>query len=37
MVAIELFSLAVYGRDHIIAKIKDDNASSIAFFKKIGY
>lgn len=35
--AIELFAWAIYGRDTIIAKIKEDNAGSIKFFTKIGY
>lgn len=37
MEAIELFALAIYGRDTIIAKIKQDNIGSIKFFTKIGY
>lgn len=27
----------MYGKDEIIAKIKDDNTASIKFFEKIGY
>lgn len=29
--------MAVYGKDEMIAKIKDDNKQSIRFFEKIGY
>lgn len=37
MEVIENFAVGVYGKDEIIAKIKDDNTPSINFFEKIGY
>lgn len=37
MEVIECFAMGIYGRDTIIAKIKDDNEASISFFLKIGY
>ncbi len=32
MNAIEAFAIGVYGKNEIIAKIKDDNGASIKFF-----
>ncbi len=37
MEVIENFVVGIYGKDEIIAKIKDDNAASMKFFEKIGY
>jgi RimJ/RimL family protein N-acetyltransferase len=37
MDVVELFSVGVYDRNVIIAKIKKDNIMSIKFFEKIGY
>ena len=37
MDVIEKFAKAVYRKDLIIAKIKDDNTASVNFFQKIGY
>lgn len=34
---VEKFVVAVYGKDEMIAKIKDDNKQSIRFFEKMGY
>jgi RimJ/RimL family protein N-acetyltransferase len=37
MDVVELFAVGVYGKNVIIAKIKEDNLASIKFFGKIGF
>jgi RimJ/RimL family protein N-acetyltransferase len=37
MEVIELFSVGVYAKNVLIAKIKNDNTFSMRFFEKIGY
>ena len=35
--AVQTFAMGIYGRDTIIAKIKEDNIGSIKLFEKLGY
>jgi RimJ/RimL family protein N-acetyltransferase len=37
LILVEAFARVQYGRNEIIAKIKDDNAASMRLFEKMGY